>query len=184
MPHIISSSKEVATVIRQKHRRMERIKRRTALQLWRRRINRWQQLLDHSNIPKMVHERWVFCSIGRWFLCSSRRHGPGDSVRTRSISALQRPFLESSSLSDLESSHENSAPQIRHRTSWYRNRLGSDRWSGFLVYRASHRRSSFQGMYYTNVFDDYVPLKCELKGLHNNQEVVRIANESHPVKLK
>lgn len=39
-------------------------------------------------------------------------------------------------------------------------------------------------MYYTNVFDDYVPLKCELKGLHNNQEVVRIANESHPVKLK
>ena len=39
-------------------------------------------------------------------------------------------------------------------------------------------------MFYTNVYDDYVPLKCELKGLHNNQEVVRIANESHPIKLK
>ncbi|CAF1298267.1 unnamed protein product, partial [Didymodactylos carnosus] len=41
-----------------------------------------------------------------------------------------------------------------------------------------------EGMFYTNVFDDYVPLKCELKGLHNNQEVVRIANEAHPIKLK
>jgi hypothetical protein len=39
-------------------------------------------------------------------------------------------------------------------------------------------------MFYTNVYDDYVPLKCELKGLHNNQEVVRIINESHPIKLK
>ncbi|CAF1249513.1 unnamed protein product, partial [Didymodactylos carnosus] len=41
-----------------------------------------------------------------------------------------------------------------------------------------------EGMFYTNVFDDYIPLKCELKGLHNNQEVVRIINESHPIKLK
>ena len=39
-------------------------------------------------------------------------------------------------------------------------------------------------MFYTNVYEDYVPLKCELKGLHNNQEVVRIVNESHPIKLK
>lgn len=39
-------------------------------------------------------------------------------------------------------------------------------------------------MFYTNVYEDYIPLKCELKGLHNNQEVVRIANESHPIKLK
>ena len=39
-------------------------------------------------------------------------------------------------------------------------------------------------MFYTNVIDDYVPLKCELKGLHNGQEVVRIVNESHPIKLK
>jgi hypothetical protein len=39
-------------------------------------------------------------------------------------------------------------------------------------------------MFYTNVHEDYVPLKCELKGLHNNQEVVRIVNESHPIKLK
>ena len=39
-------------------------------------------------------------------------------------------------------------------------------------------------MFYTNVYDDYIPLKCELKGLHNDQEVVRIANESHPIKLK
>lgn len=39
-------------------------------------------------------------------------------------------------------------------------------------------------MYYTNVLEDYVPLKCELKGLHNNQEVVRIVNDSHPIKLK
>lgn len=42
----------------------------------------------------------------------------------------------------------------------------------------------FKGMFYTNVHDDFVPLKCELKGLHNNQEVVRILNESHPIKLK
>ncbi|CAF3401031.1 unnamed protein product [Rotaria socialis] len=41
-----------------------------------------------------------------------------------------------------------------------------------------------EGMFYTNVYEDYVPLKCELKGLHNNQEVVRIVNESHPIKLK
>ncbi|CAF1044073.1 unnamed protein product [Rotaria sordida] len=41
-----------------------------------------------------------------------------------------------------------------------------------------------EGMFYTNVYEDYVPLKCELKGLHNNQEVVRIINESHPIKLK
>ncbi|UJR20788.1 hypothetical protein I4U23_023901 [Adineta vaga] len=41
-----------------------------------------------------------------------------------------------------------------------------------------------EGMFYTNVPDDYIPLKCELKGLHNNQEVVRIASESHPIKLK
>ncbi|CAF4576414.1 unnamed protein product [Rotaria socialis] len=41
-----------------------------------------------------------------------------------------------------------------------------------------------EGMLYTNVYEDYIPLKCELKGLHNNQEVVRIANESHPIKLK
>jgi hypothetical protein len=41
-----------------------------------------------------------------------------------------------------------------------------------------------EGMFYTNVYEDYIPLKCELKGLHNNQEVVRIANESHPIKLK
>jgi len=39
-------------------------------------------------------------------------------------------------------------------------------------------------MFYTNVYEDYVPLKCELKGLHNNQEVVRIASDSHPIKLK
>ncbi|CAF4876593.1 unnamed protein product, partial [Rotaria sp. Silwood1] len=41
-----------------------------------------------------------------------------------------------------------------------------------------------EGMFYTNVYEDYIPLKCELKGLHNNQEVVRIINESHPIKLK
>ncbi|UJR28796.1 hypothetical protein I4U23_010021 [Adineta vaga] len=41
-----------------------------------------------------------------------------------------------------------------------------------------------EGMFYTNVYEDYIPLKCELKGLHNNQEVVRIVNESHPIKLK
>ncbi|CAF1247775.1 unnamed protein product [Adineta steineri] len=41
-----------------------------------------------------------------------------------------------------------------------------------------------EGMFYTNVYEDYVPLKCDLKGLHNNQEVVRIVNESHPIKLK
>ena len=41
-----------------------------------------------------------------------------------------------------------------------------------------------KGMFYTNIHDDYVPLKCEFKGLHNNQEVVRILNESHPIKLK
>lgn len=39
-------------------------------------------------------------------------------------------------------------------------------------------------MLYTNVYDDYVPLKCELKGLHNDQEVVRICDDSHPIKLK
>ncbi|CAF2745962.1 unnamed protein product [Rotaria sp. Silwood2] len=41
-----------------------------------------------------------------------------------------------------------------------------------------------EGMFYTNVYEDYIPLKCEFKGLHNNQEVVRIVNESHPIKLK
>ncbi|CAF1372029.1 unnamed protein product [Adineta steineri] len=41
-----------------------------------------------------------------------------------------------------------------------------------------------EGMFYTNVYEDYIPLKCEVKGLHNNQEVVRIVDESHPIKLK
>lgn len=51
-------------------------------------------------------------------------------------------------------------------------------------YRNSKYFNHVKGMFYTNVYEDYVPLKCELKGLHNNQEVVRIVNESHPIKLK